>query len=103
MTHERHKGLGSEPPDGPQNDQRLPNAESVPEYSDVERSLAPPMIDVTGIGQLPGTEMLGAEPGWWLETGDVADNPAHPPPGYGADQSEPEPGALQSFWLDDRY
>lgn len=45
MTHEDRTGIGGEPRGGPSIDQRLPDATSIPEYDDVEESMAPPMRD----------------------------------------------------------
>jgi hypothetical protein len=65
VTHEHVVGIGGEPPNGPQSDRRLPYATDIPIFEDVEDSLAPPIVDVSSIDQYPGTEYLGAEPGWW--------------------------------------
>jgi hypothetical protein len=65
MTHEKRAGLGGEPPDGPEHDARLPDASEIPEYDDVDASMAPPLLDVTPLGLPPETEYVGADPGWW--------------------------------------
>lgn len=41
MTHEHLPN--DEAQEGPEHDQRLPDATSLPEFSDVEESLAPPL------------------------------------------------------------
>jgi hypothetical protein len=41
MTHEHEPN--DEHPDGPEHDDKLPDAPSVPEFSDVNDSLAPPL------------------------------------------------------------
>lgn len=63
MTHEN---LGDpEHTHGPEHDYTLPAAIDIPEYEDVDQSFAPPLIDVTSLNQPPGTEYVGAAPGWW--------------------------------------
>lgn len=51
MTHEDRVGIGGEPRGGPQIDRRLPDATDIPEYSNVEQSLASPLTeDITEYG-----------------------------------------------------
>ncbi len=62
MTHEHKHDL--EPHGGPQNMTGLPDARDIPEYTDVEESMAPKL---QGIGE-SGTqhvEYVNAGPGWW--------------------------------------
>lgn len=63
MTHE-DRGR-PEHTHGPEHDPTLPHAIDIPVYDNVADSCAPPLIDVTPHEQLPGTEYVGAAPGWW--------------------------------------
>lgn len=77
MTHEdpHHRSLAEH--GGPEHDQGLPDATTIPEVADVEASLAP----LVGYGET--VEECGAGPGWW------------------GHYRRPEYGAVQSFWLDE--
>lgn len=66
MTHEDPQRSYTEHREGPEHDVSLPEATSIPETTDVERSLAPPMHDVTGLDKAQ-PEYVGAEPGWWSD------------------------------------
>lgn len=84
MTHE-HTGRMHAEHRGPEHDIELPDATSIPEYpaSAVARTLAPPLIDIAPLNRAPGTEYIGAEPGWW----ELSDPAKH--------------GEIARQWLDD--